>query len=809
MSGGIFQPLGSLQDLDGPTRDPMWCYLCNERFEEPCLLDCFHAFCAQCLRGRASEGLISCPICSSPTKLTEGAALPPVDPILKFLVEVHGTEEKVFCANCDREASHKDCGPMCFCNTCSQPLCTQCKETTHSAKMFSKHDVVQLNNVRRLKETVKKCVQHGEPYIMFSLKKRDLLCIMCFRDTSVEDRAHCIDLETAYKNGCETLEQAVLSVQDLQSSVRDSIILLRALGEEVKSNAQQEQEDIKTLFEDMQDKLGERKEELVEAVDTQYQEKSKAFKNQLNTLAALLPTLQVNISSSKTFSLTANKYDFLDLGFVLIDRLMAIVHLPHQLSPTTSSNINCDHQVEFARCLEPLLGNGLAFKSSKTNGHVPGSSGTSANGEGDHTRNSEDGTVDSLAEKCRTTAMHLNSALTGLSICHGKYFNANSCKVFVDESGPFAEHSRNYDANYKILNDRVKKLKKDIQELHRDLTQRRCLTREQKVTNLMEECGQVDFTISTQYTAVEQMQSVFQKWWEECFQRVTHEQEMYQAQLKDLMRLKQETQHCTTIARQIAPFVKSIAAVKERIDPRLGAALRSEDHEGCMHAILEQINTMEPNSQQRVDAIRTAEESRDQALQSEASRPNPLEDSLIKTKCTLKPPKILPEKSPKEDSKDVVTDTTKEVQPPGSKDDQPTTSSGTVPKPEEKTKKESADKKDLLLKTGALLRKDENLKIGIPLSCKEELAKAAAAAALKKEESKREESSKTAGQTPSKEEHNKHTTATTAKKEKEVASKGDAEKTQVMSKEDLAKAAASVALKMEENHKIEKEICKA
>ncbi|XP_066286369.1 RING finger protein 207-like [Branchiostoma lanceolatum] len=804
MSGGIFQPLGSLQDLDGPTRDPMWCYLCNERFEEPCLLDCFHAFCAQCLRGRASEGLISCPICSSPTKLAEGAALPPVDPILKFLVEVHGTEEKVFCANCDREASHTDGGPMCFCNTCSQPLCTQCKETTHSAKMFSRHDIVQLNNVRRLKETVKKCVQHGEPYIMFSLKKRDLLCIMCFRDTSVEDRAHCIDLETAYKNGCETLDQAVLSVQDLQSSVRDSIILLRALGEEVKTNAQQEQEDIKTLFEEMQEKLGERKEGLVEAVDTQYQEKSKAYKNQLNTLAALLPTLQVNISSSKTFSLTANKYDFLDLGFVLIDRLMAIVHLPHQLSPTTSSKINCDHKVEFARCLEPLLGNGLAFKSSKTN--VVGSAGTSANGEGDHARSSEDGIIDSLAEKCRTTAMHLNSAL---SICHGKYFNANSCKVFVDESGPFAEHCRNYDTNYKILNDRVKKLKKDIQELHRDLTQRRCLTREQKVTNLMEECGQVDFTISTQYTAVEHMQSVFQKWWEECFQRVTHEQEMYQAQLKDLMRLKQETQHCTTIARQIAPFVKSIAAVKERIDPRLGEALRSEDHEGCMHAILEQINTMEPNSQQRVDAIRTAEESRDLALQSEASRPNPLEDSLIKTKCTLKPPKILPEKSRPEDSKEIISDTTTtEMQPQDSKDDQPTA----VPKSEEKNKKEPVvDKKDTLLKTGALLRKDENLKISIPLICKEELAKAAAAAALKKEESKREESSKTVVQTPSKEEHNKQKTAssTTVKKEKEGTSKGDSEKTQVMSKEELAKAAASVALKMEENHKIEKEVCKA
>lgn len=69
---------------------------------------------------------------------------------------------------------------------------------------------------------------------MFSTDKKSLLCIRCFRDMQGwvegagrewvgcgwsgsywvpldrESRAHCVDLESAYVQGCERLEQAVL-----------------------------------------------------------------------------------------------------------------------------------------------------------------------------------------------------------------------------------------------------------------------------------------------------------------------------------------------------------------------------------------------------------------------------------------------------------------------------------------------------------------------------------------------------------------------------------------------------------------------
>ena len=44
---------------------------------------------------------------------------------------------------------------MFFCNTCNQPLCEACREETHRAKMFARHDIVVLS--KRTKEIHREC----------------------------------------------------------------------------------------------------------------------------------------------------------------------------------------------------------------------------------------------------------------------------------------------------------------------------------------------------------------------------------------------------------------------------------------------------------------------------------------------------------------------------------------------------------------------------------------------------------------------------------------------------------------------------
>uniref|UniRef100_G1PCZ4 Uncharacterized protein n=1 Tax=Myotis lucifugus TaxID=59463 RepID=G1PCZ4_MYOLU len=79
--------------------------------------------------------------------------------------------------------------------------------------------------------------------------------------------------------------------------------------------------------------------------------------------------------------------------------------------------------------------------------------------------------------------------------------------------------------------------------------------------------------------SLEGMRAAFQEMWEESYQRVADEQEIYEAQLHDLLQLKQENACLTTITKQITPYVRSIAKVKERLEPRFQAPVDEESEQ--------------------------------------------------------------------------------------------------------------------------------------------------------------------------------------------------------------------------------------
>ena len=58
-----------------------------------------------------------------------------------------------------------------------------------------------------------------------------------------------------------------------------------------------------------------------------------------------------------TFSSTANKFEFLNMAYHLIDRLTALAHLTYPIRPGNSSDMNTDYKVKFVKCLEPLITN--------------------------------------------------------------------------------------------------------------------------------------------------------------------------------------------------------------------------------------------------------------------------------------------------------------------------------------------------------------------------------------------------------------------------------------------------------------------
>nr|XP_005298477.1 RING finger protein 207 isoform X3 [Chrysemys picta bellii] len=548
--------------------------------------------------------------------------LPPVDRLLKFLVDSSADcEEEVQCANCDQECKKQEMDTMYFCNTCNQPLCSKCREETHKAKMFSRHEIVSLT--KRTKDIHKKCSLHEEPYIMFSTEKKSMLCINCFRDMQVESRAHCIDIETAYMQGCEKLDQAVMAVKELQTSTREAIVLLKAMIEEVRNSADEEKTSINSLFSSMQEKLAERKKMLLKAVQSQYEEKEKAFKEQLSHLASLLPTLQVHLVTCSAFLSSANKAEFLDLGYQLMERLQKIVKLPHRLRPTQTSKINTEYRAEFAHCLEPLLLLNPRRSVVVSGGTIgPGiSNGNMLSGG----QCSKTLIVPGCPPSC--DKMSITGAIVRKPTMH-RYI---STKVLLAEGGesPFTEHCRNYENMYRTLQTEIQNLKDQVQELHRDLTKHHSLIKTEIMSEILQKSLQMDVQIASEYSSVEMMRSMFEEIWEETYQRVANEQEIYEAQLHDLLQLKQENSYLTTITKQIAPYVRSIAKVKERLEPRLQEPRELKDDQTENLLKIYDDSTVTSDTTHRNDLTRSMEDNREPKVDNRMLN-IVTEDSLLK-----------------------------------------------------------------------------------------------------------------------------------------------------------------------------------
>ncbi|EPQ12742.1 RING finger protein 207 [Myotis brandtii] len=278
--------------------------------------------------------------------------------------------------------------------------------------------------------------------------------------------------------------------------------------EEVRRSAAEEEASIHSLFGSLQ--------------VSQYEEKDKAFKEQLSHLATLLPTLQVHLVICSSFLSLASKAEFLDLGY--------------------------------AGSKEP------GVPDCESPGLLAGVSGPKV-----------------LGPSCPSPV----GKMLGSPVQKPTLHRSIGTKVLLaeGEDTPFAEHCRHYEDSYRHLQAEMQSLKDQVQELHRDLTKHHSLIKAEIMADILRKALQVDAQIGSEYASVEGMRAAFQEMWEESYQRVADEQEIYEAQLHDLLQLKQENACLTTITKQITPYVRSIAKVKERLEPRFQVPVDEESEQ--------------------------------------------------------------------------------------------------------------------------------------------------------------------------------------------------------------------------------------
>ena len=147
------------------------------------------------------------------------------------------------------------------------------------------------------------------------------------------------------------------SIKELQNSLRDGVILFRALLEELRRNMDNERRGIVSTYDLLHEAIKQTYDSLLTNLDTHYASTDRQLRAQLNSLGTMLPTVQMHLIMCTTFSSTANKFEFLNMAYHLIDRLTALAHLTYPIRSGNSSDMTTDYKAKFVQCLEPVMTN--------------------------------------------------------------------------------------------------------------------------------------------------------------------------------------------------------------------------------------------------------------------------------------------------------------------------------------------------------------------------------------------------------------------------------------------------------------------
>lgn len=269
---------------------PINCQLCDKLIKSPVRLICLHYFCRDCVNEN------KCPLCGTSICTKELFE----DRVLNYIVDsLQETIEN--CANCDKVTQ-----PMYFCETCKQPLCCQCRLATHRAKIFIKHQIVQIEECGRLRTKVI-CDTHNEPFILYCLQSKSLMCIECFNRSSLEHRYNFVNMDLAHKICCDKLQKYAVKLRNFQEDLNEQIALrkrvLSGLNERYKCLI----ESFEKKCDDAIAKLSLFKKEMIEKATIDKDVKQKIILEEVKKLNLLQGPINLTIHSYAVYRLS-NKH---------------------------------------------------------------------------------------------------------------------------------------------------------------------------------------------------------------------------------------------------------------------------------------------------------------------------------------------------------------------------------------------------------------------------------------------------------------------------------------------------------------------
>ncbi|KAI6237069.1 hypothetical protein M3Y95_00226200 [Aphelenchoides besseyi] len=558
MSGNIF--------VDINESNPLVCRLCLEELVEPIRLPCQHCFCARCI-GKARE----CAICDTKfdsTKLT-------VDRVLSYVIE-SSKEATETCANCDGLSQ-----PMQFCETCQQPLCSDCVPITHSAKFFASHLISPLDERGRQRCQLT-CSEHKGPFVLFCQETKKLMCIECFNESSLDKRHSFVNIDVAHKICREKLDKSVILLRSFQDELFEQIDARKRLIIDLNSKYAHAEEKLLERYNSLVKSLQETKDELLSEIRKNRMARKTQLSQQLKALENIKGPIRMNLLSASVFCSYASNLDLLHCYAELNRNINTIMtRKTEKISFNSNLDLDCDEK------LNEVLRRDLDLHST-----LKGSTPLRLNSIPNL------GTRFSVETINNGGLIKLNSrsTLDGLSVLMSSHtFDAN---------GAFAEQFQKIDLPLKQFSDETALLSKDLLGLQRDITFNQRMVDKKTVDELIQRCEEMDQKLQAHSSTVNEIYSGLISTWNEQMEVLQKQQLLVNYSAHDLATLQQFTQQVLETSKKLQPLTNFLSSVIQTIRP---AAVEVTPP---MEQICNQIVNLHPDSKQRVEAIEKEEEQR-------------------------------------------------------------------------------------------------------------------------------------------------------------------------------------------------------
>ena len=288
-----------LQDL----KDEITCPVCQEFFQDPKILPCFHYYCKRCvLQLAAREQPFPCPECRGDTLLPPtGADGFPTAFFVNRMKSLHDAMEKVQGATSSGDLICEQCRSdkaVAFCRHCVQFICDFCREGHRRMKMLSGHTVASIEELRRNAEEnlpivqpePMRCKEHQEQLKIYCFACNQLIC----RDCTILDHK---DHHFQFVSKCvpqikQALQEKLGPLQSTQAHIQGARKQLEQSGNEITAQGTHLEKVINGSFDEMIEVLERRRRELLTTVRGTVEEKLSSLSSQEKGLEVCTAQIQ-------------------------------------------------------------------------------------------------------------------------------------------------------------------------------------------------------------------------------------------------------------------------------------------------------------------------------------------------------------------------------------------------------------------------------------------------------------------------------------------------------------------------------------